>query len=318
MRTAVNWASNSGCARLRHIKAIVLFTPDDLATVRSLSMRFLPDGPNIPDDLLVARNEGRVIFFCGAGVSRARAGLCDFFGLAQRVIESLGVRTDSPARKIVQESREIASRIGVSGLISADRVFGLLEREFLTKDIQAAVANALKPGSQVDVSAHQIMLDLARWHDGKVRLVTTNFDRLFESCDANLRSRKPPTLPEPKDYEDFEGIIHLHGYVDQNYTGAEGEGFILSSSEFGRAYLSDGWATQFIRSILDRYLVVFVGYTADDPPLQYLLEALNRNVESRVGLYAFQSGSQNEAQSKWIHKGVHPIAYDEVENHKRL
>ena len=281
-------------------------------------MRFFANGPSIPDELLVARDEGRVIFFCGAGVSRARAGLPDFFGLAQKVIEALGVSSDSPARKIVEESRQIESKIGLNGLISADRVFGLLEREFVIRDIQAAVANALKPNSVVDISAHRIMLDLAKLPDGRVRLVTTNFDRLFESCDSSLRSWRPPHLPAPQHYEDFEGIIHVHGCVDRNYFGADGDGFILSSSEFGRAYLSEGWATQFIRSILDRYIVVFVGYTADDPPVQYLLEALNRGVESRAGLYAFQSGSESEAQSKWLHKGVQPLAYDETENHKVL
>ncbi len=60
-------------------------------------MRFLSDGPSIPDELLVARDEGRVIFFCGAGVSRARVGLTDFFGLAQKVVDALGV-TDIEAR----------------------------------------------------------------------------------------------------------------------------------------------------------------------------------------------------------------------------
>ena len=70
-------------------------------------MRFLADGPSIPDELLIARDEGRVVFFCGAGVSRARAGLSDFLELAQRVIDTLGVLTDSPARRIVEEAREI-------------------------------------------------------------------------------------------------------------------------------------------------------------------------------------------------------------------
>jgi hypothetical protein len=29
-------------------------------------MRFLADGPTLPDDLLTARDQGQVIFFCGA------------------------------------------------------------------------------------------------------------------------------------------------------------------------------------------------------------------------------------------------------------
>ena len=166
----------------------------------------------------------------------------------------------------------------MSGLISADRVFGLLERDFLASDIEAAVAKALKPSPAADLSAHRMMLDLARDPYEKVRLVTTNFDCLFEACDSTLKSWQPPQLPDPQRYVDFEGVIHLHGRVNEGYTGADGDGFVLSSSEFGRAYLSDGWATQFIRSILEKYVVVFVGYTADDPPVQYLLEALHRSL----------------------------------------
>jgi hypothetical protein len=66
------------------------------------------------------------------------------------------------------------------------------------------------------------------------------------------------------------------------------------------------------------YFVVFVGYTADDPPVQYLLEALNRSLGSRDGVYAFQSGSTSDAQSRWLHKGVQAIAYEEAEGHKAL
>ncbi len=49
-------------------------------------MRFFENGPSIPDELLIARDEGRVVFFCGAGVSKARAKLLDFFRLVEKVI----------------------------------------------------------------------------------------------------------------------------------------------------------------------------------------------------------------------------------------
>jgi NAD-dependent SIR2 family protein deacetylase len=175
-------------------------------------MRFLADGPSIPDELLVARDEGRVIFFCGAGVSHAFAGLPGFFGLAQNIIETLGVTADDPAIRIIQEAQEIECRTRISGLISADRVFGLLERNFLRRDIEAAVAKILKPKLPTNLSAHRIMLDLARGPDGKVRLITTNFDLLFEACDSTLRCSGFPRLPDPERDEEFEGIIHLHGH----------------------------------------------------------------------------------------------------------
>ncbi|WP_136525497.1 SIR2 family protein [Geomonas ferrireducens] len=280
-------------------------------------MRFLANGPSIPDELLVARDEGRVIFFCGAGVSRARAGLSDFFGLAEKVTGNLRVPAGSPIRKLISEARELDERLGISGLISADRIFGLLERDFLVREIEASVARALKPEPDVDLSAHKIILDLARFHDGKTTLVTTNFDLLFESCDTSVPYHKPPRLPDPQYTDAFEGIIHLHGHVDSEYCTSS-DGFVLSSSEFGHAYLADGWATEFIRSVLERYTVVFIGYAADDPPVLYLLEALNRHSNASYVMYAFQAGSPDTAEAKWRHKGVTPIPYEEAGGHKSL
>nr|WP_261328993.1 SIR2 family protein [Rhizobium leguminosarum] len=282
------------------------------------SVKFIANGPSIPDELLLARDQGRVVFFCGAGVSRARAGLPDFFGLAEKVTDKLGVQAGSAVVKILEEAKVIGNRTGVDGLISADRVFGLLEREFLPRDINAAVAAALNPGANCDLHAHRTLVRLATTREGLVRLVTTNFDRMFDECKVGLNSFKPPNLPDPARPSEMNGIVYLHGKATANYDGAEGDGFVLSSSEFGRAYLSDGWATSFFREIIDRYFVVFVGYTADDPPVQYLLEALNKTSGRLVGVYAFQSGEAKYATTRWQHKGVEAIPYDEAQRHSAL
>jgi hypothetical protein len=54
-------------------------------------MRFLPAGPDIPDELVSAQEKGETIFVCGAGVSRG-AGLPLFRGLVESVYRHL-VRT---------------------------------------------------------------------------------------------------------------------------------------------------------------------------------------------------------------------------------
>ncbi|AXS40156.1 SIR2 family protein [Breoghania sp. L-A4] len=281
-------------------------------------MRFIASGPSIPDELLLARDQGRVVFFCGAGISRAKAKLPDFFELATTVTRALGVGENDPAMKIIAEAREIGQRTGVDGLISADRIFGLLERDFFSRDIQEAVARALTPNIPTDLSAHQVLLRLATTQEGLVRLVTTNFDRLFDECRAGLTTFSPPKLPDPSRATDLNGIVYLHGKINSEGNGAEGDGFVLSSSEFGRAYLSDGWATSFVRSVLRKYSVVFIGYSADDPPMQYLLEALHRTAGSVDEIYAFQSGDENYANSRWQHKGVAAIPYDSANGHSAL
>lgn len=281
-------------------------------------MRFLESGPSIPDELLLARDQGRVVFFCGAGVSRAKAGFADFFGLASSVTSELGVETSSPALKLIDAAKEITASTGVEGVVSADRIFGLLEREFLTRDIYKSVAKALTPESKVDLSAHQTMLKLATTRDGLVRLVTTNFDRLFDLCKPDIHTFIPPKLPDLNHPNEFNGTVYLHGKVNEDGTGAASNGFVLSSSEFGDAYLANGWATSFVKGILEKYVVVFVGYSADDPPIQYLLEALNKNSSHLNDIYAFQSGDESYASSKWHHKGVKAIAYDDTNAHIAL
>jgi hypothetical protein len=281
-------------------------------------LRFAKNGPNIPDELLVARDEGRVVFFCGAGVSRAKANLKDFIGLAQSVADKLAIPADKPARQLVNAIQTIPPIAGVGSLISADRVFGLIERDFLSRDIYRAIAKSLKPEQTPDLTAHRLLLDLAKGPDGISRLITTNFDLLFEDCDPTIPVSRYPHLPDPTRTEDFGGIIHLHGHVTTDYSDAADDGLIISSAEFGRAYLSERWAADFIKTVLERFFVVFVGYSADDPPMQYLLEALNRAPGSFSGAYALQSGSFEDAEARWVQKGVRPIVYDEADQHSAL
>lgn len=52
-------------------------------------MPLVPNGPDIPLDVMDAHEAGRLVLFCGAGVS-ARAGLPMFSGLVEGVYEALG------------------------------------------------------------------------------------------------------------------------------------------------------------------------------------------------------------------------------------
>ncbi|WP_244789390.1 SIR2 family protein [Cupriavidus pauculus] len=286
-------------------------------------MRFTPNGPSIPDELLTARDAGDVLFFCGAGVSKAGAGLPDFYRLAEMVMDELGAIQTSPPRQVFAATRKLQEEIqnpGIGGLVAADRLFSLLERDFDATDVRAAVAKSLKPvvDSSSALTPHRTLLDLSRGPTGEPRLVTTNFDLLFEQCDASLPQFSPPHLPDPRRDQDFRGIIHLHGRVNDSYTAAHDNELVMSSADFGYAYLSEGWATRYINLLLQRYQIVFVGYSADDPPIQYLLEALNRFSTPGNAMYAFQSGDKAQAGALWSHKGVTPISYSSDNQHAAL
>ncbi len=268
-------------------------------------MRFHDNGPDIPDELLVARDAGNVLFFCGAGVSLANAKLADFLTLAKNVIDDLGSLNGSQARRLHDAAKPAS---GAKSYVPVDRMFSSLDLEFEPREVRDAVARALTPKPDADLRAHRTLIDLSRGADGRPRLITTNFDRLFEACDPALKSWGPSNLPVPDRPADFEGIIHVHGRVDDDYSGIS-EAVVLSSADFGKAYLSDGWATHYIRSLMNRFKIVFVGYSADDPPVQYLLEALREEQSPVANVYAFQFGGEADAQEQWLQKGVVPIAY---------
>ena len=66
-------------------------------------MRFIENGPNIPDELLEARDKGEVIFICGAGVS-IPAGLPSFATLAKAVVTDLGVSKGHKAHFLLDKA----------------------------------------------------------------------------------------------------------------------------------------------------------------------------------------------------------------------
>jgi hypothetical protein len=93
-------------------------------------MRFLKNGPNIPDELLFAQDEGNVVFFCGAGVSMENSNLPSFTGLAQKVMDDLGVIVGSKAQKQLSAINELNKNTHTHGLISEDHIFSSLKRSF--------------------------------------------------------------------------------------------------------------------------------------------------------------------------------------------
>ncbi|MDR6937323.1 SIR2 family protein [Luteibacter sp. 3190] len=290
-------------------------------------MRFIANGPAIPSELLTARDAGQVLFFCGAGVSRAAAGLPDFIDLAGQVLDKLGSARCSAARQLhlsAKAARDAGSGASGPGI---DRVFSMLEREFDLADIRRVVTQTLTPAAPPDLSFHQALMDLSRTRSGAVRLVTTNFDSLFEACDPTLGVWVAPNLPDPKLPVDFRGIVHLHGRVGPAMPDGEADGgdphgdqgaLVLSTAEFGYSYLADGWATRFIQALMRRFTIVFVGYSADDPPVQYLLEAVRRFDGQQNPIYAFHAGDAEGGDAQWAQKGVTPIPYDDDNRHVAL
>ena len=90
---------------------------------------------------------------------------------------------------------------------------------------------------------------------------------------------------------------------------------IISSGDFGLAYLIERWAARFVSDLLDNYDVCFVGYSINDPVLRYMIDAmaaertLGENTPQAWAFVSHESGQETKITGEWTAKGVTPILY---------
>jgi hypothetical protein len=240
------------------------------------------DPLDIPDELLEAQEQGRLVVFAGAGVSRGTpSDLPDFTGLA------FDVAKDTPLENELSKHESLL-----------DRYFGELARDDV--DIQHLVRKRIGLPTSQPSDLHRWILDL--FLDPKnIRIVTTNFDPHFTKVltERNLRVDQYFVLALPLGRR-FRGIVYLHGSILR-----EDDPLILSDEDFGRAYMTEGWARDFLRGMFDKYITLFIGYSHTDPPIEYLARGMSAiRVAPRFAL------ATNEDEDWWNSFRVKPIIFD--------
>ena len=283
-------------------------------------MRFAADGPDIPETLIREHLAGNVVFVVGAGLS-LNAGFPLFKGLVEAVYTTLGLDFPTVRRDDHPGEAEACDQS------QWDRVLGMLEarlgdlnpvRPHHEGRVRTAVAGRLQSNGR-DSSSHQVLLRLSADGHGRPRVVTTNFDSLFERAwpavtTTPLRSVAGAGMPAVGSFE-FSGVMHLHGRLPDTDLPIEGSDLILTSGDFGEAYLRSGWAARFVYDLLRRYTVVFIGYSADDPPMRYMLEAAHAgryrfpDIKSAYAFAGAEPGQETEAIDKWNGKGLKAVLY---------
>ena len=272
-------------------------------------MQFVQNGPDVPEPLLQAHEDGQVVFFCGAGISYP-ADLPGFGGLVDKIYEALGTRREP----LENQAYELAQY---------DTVLDLLERRVpgQRKAVRSKLLDALKPNMRLKgaIDNHAALLQLALDGDGALRLVTTNFDHVFRRAMKKQKVEKQeysaPMLPVPKRSR-WDGIVYLHGLLPNGTDESALNRLVLTSGDFGLAYLTERWAARFVSELFRDYVVCFVGYSVSDPVMRYIMDALAADRllgEDTQQTYAFvgcESGTTVEKTDEWGAKSITPILYD--------
>ena len=277
-------------------------------------MQFIPYGPDIPNELLNAHEDGKVVFFCGAGISMP-LGLPNFEGLVKKIYKLNHV-----------SETKIEKQLGKKGFL--DRQLELLEGRIDPEknSIRKSLLEILQPTYKRNaMETHLALLKLSKTRNEKFHIVTTNFDRIFLNAAKKHKIGIPefiaPYIPIPKS-ETWNGIVYLHGQIPEEENDIDKlNNLVLTSSDFGRAYLTERWASRFVSELFRKFVVCFVGYSINDPILKYMLDALaadRKQGESTLPVYAFTEESENSEENTWPNNSITHIKYKNTGAHKFL
>ena len=276
-------------------------------------MKFHSDGPLIPDKLLESCDAGKVVFFCGAGVS-INYGMPSFSELTGQVIEKCAPARDSEIRKAMRKICGGDYKFD----FPLDQMFEFLQQEYGKEFVNERVDEILRErdrDDQKDSPEHKhIRLISSSWR-GLPQIVTTNFDRLFEigPQDKKFNIYDSSDLPDLDKGQTVEGVTYLHGRLEDSTSKLfSNDRYVLSKTDHGLAYVADGWATNFIVKLFQKHTVVLIGYSAEDTLFEYLLLGLNETGKlNNSNLFAFDRGVNAEIKAKWSNLGISAITYTE-------
>lgn len=269
----------------------------------------------VPETLRQAHEDGEVVFFCGAGIS-VPAGMPSFEGLVKTILNDL---CSDPMKAPLPWSSYKDKKY--------DEVLDILERHEqggFGKEVRKRVCELLNKRART-LKMHLTLVRLSDLDKPEGRLITTNFDSLFERAISKVRREEKsshiklvdiaPTLPPPK-LNSWNTLVHLHGKLDQS---PDNKNLILTTADFGAAYLLDRWASRFVTELFRNFHVIFIGYSINDPTMRYLMSALaaaRENREHYKDAFAFAPyGGEHEPNTReiaiqeWKVKGVRALAY---------
>ena len=239
-------------------------------------------GIDFPKPLLNALNDNQLVVFAGAGVSIPKpSGLPTFRELAEEIAQGSG--------ETIGEGE------------SEDRFLGRLADKKQLVHIQAA--QVLRQKAPKPSSLHHDLTALYR-NPESLRIVTTNFDTLFEEVAKPRFAEQPeifraPALPSGRD---FNGIVHVHGSIDKPTD------MVLTDMDFGRAYLTEGRAKDFLLDLFRTFPVLFVGYGHNDTVMNYLARALPPDqTQPRLVL------TDETDADRWATLGITPLVFPKAD-----
>lgn len=238
----------------------------------------------IPEEILSAQQDNRLVIFVGAGASTPPpSNLPTFKDLAIQIANGeFTLKKNEPI----------------------DYFLGRIEKN--GKGVHRIAQKILSDNTSSPSELHKNIVSLFTTPSA-IRIITTNMDKHFTTLITNQFGSSVdiyynPALPSGYN---VSGLVYLHGSVEKDPSD-----MILTDENFGRAYIIDGRTSTFLKDLFKAYTAVFIGYSHEDIIMKYLARGLGYSER-----YAF---CEDGKESHWEYFNIQPITYPKSENHASL
>lgn len=156
-------------------------------------------------------------------------------------------------------------------------------------------------------------------------ILTTNYDSLIEGAYAVENKGRIPTVftqeeflsrPSPLRRDDFSFIFKLHGHIDRPST------IILGSRDYQDLLFRTPGYRQFIETLFSTHTVVFIGFGANDPDLNNILDRLSsiysRTLDKHYILLPSETMNPTEKRRFAFDKRIEVVDYIKDQDHTQV
>lgn len=248
-------------------------------------MYLLDNNINIPEQLLDDCEEGKIVFFCGAGVSQ-QIGFSNFKVLLEKVYQEIKVEPSNIEKNYIKSDK-------------IEFAFDCLEKRVIdgSNTIRKAIKNIFDNTKikDDDCSPHKSILEILYNSSNKVKIITTNYDNCFETVakENNIKIQSYEIRHFPRELTNWNGIVHIHGKLDNESI----PNIIFTAEDYGEAYFFPGFINSFLENVFRNYSVCFIGYSFNDAVFQYILKSIGKNT-FKQNIYCFtQQEFENNIKS---------------------
>ena len=198
----------------------------------------------IGKDLIVEHQIGKVVFFCGAGVSKQGANIPLFQSLLECVLKNTDL-IDYYDRDLYLKNEENLKEEWKNRI---DFIFEKLCTKYGREKIDNEIKNIIHKYPKSS-NYHQSILNLSK-NNNSYMIITTNFDLLFNDNNKSIDTYKSYNMPDIFDFEKDPKIIYLHNTVSC-------KNIIYSESDLIQNYIVKNRNREFLLRLFEKYTIIF-------------------------------------------------------------